>query len=116
MAYDEKSAGIPTPTSAEVQQPELPMNGAETPQGNGGGYPHPKYVPDDQQMQLINNNFVYHAPKGDQQERYVRLREEFRRLAILIVENTPKTRESALSITQLEQAMFWANAAIARNE
>ena len=64
----------------------------------------------------IDNRFTYHAPKDDQPERYHRLREEFRELAHFVVENTPDCREQALAITNLEQAVFWANAAIARNE
>lgn len=64
----------------------------------------------------IENNFQYHAPKNDQQERYVFLRDEARVLAYNIVKNTPPSREQSLAITKLEEAIFWANAAIARNE
>lgn len=64
----------------------------------------------------LENNFKYHAPKDDQQEHYVHIRDEARALAYTIVKNTPPSREQALAITNLEQAIFWANAAIARNE
>ena len=64
----------------------------------------------------LENNFKYHAPKDDQQERYVFLRDEARVLAYNIVKNTPESREQSLAITKLEEAIFWANAAIARNE
>ncbi|MGP3782344.1 Acb2/Tad1 domain-containing protein [Paenibacillus sp. 1A_MP2] len=37
-------------------------------------------------------------------------------MAELIDEQTPKSREQSLAMTNLEQAVFWANAAIARNE
>lgn len=66
--------------------------------------------------QQIENNFKYHSPKNDQQERYVFLRDEARVLAYNIAKNTPPSREQALALTNLEQAIFWANAAIARNE
>jgi hypothetical protein len=75
-----------------------------------------KYVRTDAQCQRINNNFVYHAPKDGQQERYVSLRDKARELAIHIEENTPPSREQSLAVTNLEDAIFWANAAIARNE
>ena len=65
---------------------------------------------------MIENNFSYHAPKDDQQERYIFLRELAKRLAYGIAKNTPANREQALAITNLEQAVFWANASIARGE
>jgi hypothetical protein len=65
---------------------------------------------------IIENNFVYHAPKGDQQARYETLRAKSKEMAYLILELTPKSREQSLAITNLEQSMFWANASIARNE
>ena len=64
----------------------------------------------------LENNFIYHAPKGDQTERYQTLRDKARELAELINELTPASREQSVAFTQLETAMFWANAAIARNE
>lgn len=67
-------------------------------------------------IKRINNDFVYHAPHGDQLERYAALREAGRQLAIKIVESTPISREQSLAITHLENAIFYANAAIARNE
>ena len=66
--------------------------------------------------QRIENDFIYHPPKGDQQERYVKLRENAKFLAHLIVESTPASREQSLALTYLENAVFYANAAIARNE
>ena len=67
-------------------------------------------------IKRINNDFVYHAPYGDQLERYAALREAGRLLAIKIVESTPISREQSLALTNLEQAIMFANAAIARNE
>lgn len=64
----------------------------------------------------IDRNFTYHAPRGDQAERYTVLREQSRLLALQIVSMTPISREQSLALTNLEQAVFWANAAIARNE
>lgn len=64
----------------------------------------------------IERSFKYHSPKDDQPDRYVFLRDEARVLAYNIVKNTPPSREQSLAITKLEEAIFWANAAIARNE
>ncbi len=64
----------------------------------------------------IENNFSYHPPKGDQQERYVTLRDGAKELAYAIERLCPASREKALAMTNLEQAVMWANAAIARNE
>lgn len=60
--------------------------------------------------------FSHHSPKDDQLERYRRLRREGYGLAATIAEITPESREQSLALTNLEQAVMWANAAIARNE
>lgn len=64
----------------------------------------------------IENNFVYHAPKPGQPEKYMALREKAKELAYLIDELCPPSRERSVAMTELETAVFWANAAIARNE
>jgi hypothetical protein len=67
-------------------------------------------------LKRIDNDFTYHAPHGDQLARYAAMREAGRQLAIKIVESTPISREQSLALTHLENAIFCANAAIARNE
>ena len=64
----------------------------------------------------LDNVFTYHAPKGDQQERYVALRVKARELAQLVMDRTPTSREQSLALTSIQQAVMWANAAIAINE
>lgn len=64
----------------------------------------------------IEHRFTYHAPKGDQPQRYVELREKAKELAHLITALSVPSREQSLALTNLEQAIFWANAGIARNE
>ena len=64
----------------------------------------------------IENRFTYHKPFGTQPERYEFLRSVAKELAIKIERLTPVSREQSLAITHLEEAIFWANAAIARNE
>lgn len=68
------------------------------------------------QIEDIRNRFTYHAPKGDQPGRYVDLREQAHHLALVIAELTPVSRERGLALMHLEEAVFYANAAIARNE
>ena len=56
--------------------------------------------------------FTYHAPHRGQQERYEEIRDHAARFADYIVSHTPESREQALALTNLEQAVMWANAAI----
>ena len=63
----------------------------------------------------LENNFKYHAPKEGQPEKYEALREKAKELAYLIEEVCPGSREKSVAMTQLETAVFWANASIARN-
>lgn len=62
----------------------------------------------------LHERFIYHPPKEGQPELYQALRDKGKELAELIVASTPESREQALALTNLEQACFWANAAIAR--
>ena len=62
----------------------------------------------------LKNRFTYHAPKGNQTTLYQMLRQEGLALAYSIDNACPEGREKALAITKLEEAIFWANAAIAR--
>lgn len=64
----------------------------------------------------LRKRFTYHAPQGNQAERYGHLRSAFAGLANHIDMTVPDSREKATALTHLETAMFWANAGIARNE
>lgn len=64
----------------------------------------------------IERRFTYHAPKGNQQVRYERIRNFAKNLAYVIEQACPDSREKSLALTNLEQAVMWANASIARNE
>ncbi|TCZ79910.1 hypothetical protein E0485_03315 [Paenibacillus albiflavus] len=66
--------------------------------------------------QAIENNFSYHPPKNDQADRYEQIRNATKQLAYLLDSQCPDSREKSLAMTNLEQAVFWANASIARNE
>ena len=60
--------------------------------------------------------FVYHPPQEGQGQRYEKLRAEARNLALTMTTLCPPSRELSLALTNLEQAVMWANASIARNE
>ena len=68
------------------------------------------------QWEKAKNNFSYHKPINDQAERYEFLRKAGLTLAEDILACCPNSRETSLALTNLEQAIMWANAAIARNE
>lgn len=67
-------------------------------------------------IKQIKNNFTYHAPTPDQVETYTILRDAFKELAFLLVDECPQSRELSLALTKLEEAVMWANAAVARNK
>lgn len=68
------------------------------------------------EQEELNKRFTYHAPKGDQPERYTTLREGVKTIAMMVLRFCPDSRERSLAITKLEEASFWMNASIARNE
>lgn len=64
----------------------------------------------------IERRFDYHGPAGDQDkiDRHHSVRDTFRMAALRMIDTIPPGREQSLVITKLEEAMMWANAAIAR--
>jgi hypothetical protein len=64
----------------------------------------------------LAERYTYHAPKGDQAGRYQMVREWIRGTAQRCVEATPASPEQARALDALDEAMFFFNAAIARNE
>lgn len=63
----------------------------------------------------IENTFTYHAPTSEQIQKYAELRDLGKRLAYLIADSCPDSREKSLAFTNLQQTIMWANAAIAIN-
>ena len=74
------------------------------------------YAPTQEQVKRRENNFTYHPPQDGQPARYTSIREQAKALASHMECNCPVSRELSLALTKLEEAVFWANAAIARNE
>lgn len=73
-------------------------------------------MPSEADKSKIEKAFTYHAPKADQPARYTELRDAAKALAEKFSDLAPASRELSLALTNLEQAVMWANAAIARNE
>ena len=67
-------------------------------------------------MERMNNNFSYHAPKEGQAEKYEEIRAQAKAFGMKLLNLCPPSRELSLALTELENAVMWANAAIARNE
>lgn len=64
----------------------------------------------------LSNRFTYHPPKNEQSVRYSAIRGMAYDFAEFLNQQCPDSREKSLAITHLEDAVMWANAAIARNE
>lgn len=64
----------------------------------------------------LENLFTYHAPKGDQAERYQKIREAGKNLAQVIIDSTPACPDQTAAIRKVREAIMTANAAIACNE
>lgn len=64
----------------------------------------------------IDHRFAFHpATTAEKVMAHGSVREDCRQLGQLLDEQLPDGREKALAITKFEEVMFWANAAIARN-
>jgi hypothetical protein len=66
-------------------------------------------------MSDISHRFAYHAPRDEEtRQLHEEVRDVLGSVALAFEEFLPPGREAACAITKLEEAMFWANAAIAR--
>ena len=57
--------------------------------------------------------FTYHAPEGDQPERYERIRQAGLELALTIHRDCPISADASTAIRKIREAVMTANAAIA---
>lgn len=66
-------------------------------------------------IDALANRFNYHpANTPERQKAHENVREDLKHVAINLLALLPEGREKSLAFTKLEEAMFWANAAIAR--
>lgn len=63
----------------------------------------------------LSKRFMYHAPKPDQPAKYIAIRNQAHTLADLMAEHCPPSDELARALDHLDNAVFNANAAIARH-
>jgi hypothetical protein len=63
----------------------------------------------------IKNRFSFHPANSNQAALYEAMRAKALELAAWMDENAPESRELSLAITNLDQAVMWFNAAVARN-
>lgn len=66
----------------------------------------------------LEHLFGYHAhpaaiPKV--KETHWLINKQMQGAAEMVLDNTPECREQTIAINKLQEAMFWANAAVARN-
>lgn len=66
--------------------------------------------------QEIERNFTHHTPMDVETVRaHERVRSECKFLASVFSERLVVSRETSVALGKIEEAMFWANASIARN-
>lgn len=75
-----------------------------------------KEVMSDHTISTLVNNFTYHSPNQKQAAKYSFIRGNAEALAVILCSLCPSSRELNVALTNLEQAVMWANAAISRNE
>jgi hypothetical protein len=63
----------------------------------------------------ISDRFHYHKPSEQGTARHQRLSSSFVQIADVVNAACPEGREKSLALTKLEEAKFWASAAVARN-
>lgn len=63
----------------------------------------------------IHWDFGYHKPDAAKTEAHEQVRAACKALALYISHQVPEGREQSMAITKVEEAMFWANAALARD-
>lgn len=64
----------------------------------------------------LEHRFAFHpATTAEKRDEHTSMRQACHRAAQTINAEAPDSREKALALTKLEEAMMWANAAVARN-
>ena len=64
----------------------------------------------------LDTRFDHHPTDALKAQLHQLIRNIFKDAAEVVAHECPEGREKSLAITKLEEAMFWANAAVARND
>ena len=65
--------------------------------------------------EYLNNMFIHHPPSGNQDYRYVEIRQKAREMAERISQLCGNNYEGLKAIDRLRESVMWANAGIACN-
>lgn len=63
----------------------------------------------------VANDHTYHRPVNDQAQRYEGIRAQARAFSEYLIDACPPGRELSTALTKVEEAVFHANAGIARS-
>ena len=74
------------------------------------------YEMTEEKYESLNNRFKLHPLAQGQPVRHHELRNSGKILAAIVLQCVPDGREQSIALTKIEEAIFWANAGIARNE
>lgn len=69
-----------------------------------------------QDLAMVESSFKYHAPHGDQAQRYERIRTAAGDFAKLLIAQVPPCADRTAAIRKLRECVMTANAAIAIQE
>lgn len=64
----------------------------------------------------ILQKWRHFKPHGDQSRRYIRINQETKNLAKIVMFNCPPSSERLEALKKLEEVRLWANQAIMKNE
>lgn len=81
-----------------------------TPPANGNPLDNPL------DAMVLDRRFTYHPPRPGQPERYQAIRAKARELAELLLAECPRSADLNVALERIDEAVFWANASIARHE
>lgn len=70
----------------------------------------------EEQINQVEHNMTNHAPIEGSVEKFEKLRAKAKAFGFEIAELCPDSREKSLAQTNLEQALMWAVASVARNQ
>lgn len=63
----------------------------------------------------VKERVTYHPPSENQKKFYEKQRKQFTDVIIFVESELEESREKSIAMTKLEEALFWANACVARH-